>query len=155
GELGADRLMLCDRPAALHAKLRVFHRGLIGGAADADVDGLAQRDGASGIRRAAEREQIAGRHAAVLELDPATVAVIPARAGLRRDAEAGRVARNEDQGRALVGLRFDRDQLGDGGVGDVVFHAVDDEVVAAARRGGGDTALGARGAVIVYAERGL
>ena len=38
GELGADRLVLDDAAPALHAHLRVVERGLVGGAADAEVE---------------------------------------------------------------------------------------------------------------------
>ena len=62
GELRADRLVLDDAPAALHAQLRVLERGFVGGAADAQVQRLE-------LRRAARLEscpeQIVRRHAAI------------------------------------------------------------------------------------------
>jgi hypothetical protein len=59
--------MLDDAAAALHAKSRIVQRGLVGGAADAEVERLGEGDRAAGVRSAAERKQIAGRHADVLE----------------------------------------------------------------------------------------
>src|SRR5204863_6193315 len=87
GELGADRLVLGDGAAALHAKLRVVQRSFVGGAADADVECRSEGDDAALVRRAADGQEIAHGHAAVLELDAPAGAVIPARTGLRGDAQ--------------------------------------------------------------------
>ena len=54
GELGADRLVLDDAAAALDAKLRILQRGLVGGAADAEIERLGERDGAAGVGGAAD-----------------------------------------------------------------------------------------------------
>ena len=51
GEFRADRLVLDDAAAALDAKPGVFQRGLVGGAADAEVERLGERGGAAGVGR--------------------------------------------------------------------------------------------------------
>jgi hypothetical protein len=96
-----------------------------------------------------------GRNPAVLQFDPAAGAVIPARAGLRRDGKAGRIGRNEDQRRSPVGLRLDGEELGDRRVGHAVLDPVDDPLVAAARCGRCHTALAGDGAMEVHAQRGI
>ena len=83
GKLGADRLMLDDAAAALHAELRIFQRGLVGGAADAEVERLRRAGMARPVSSgAADAEQVLGRHADVLQRKLPAGAVIPARLGL-------------------------------------------------------------------------
>src|SRR5262245_21028790 len=77
GKLAADRLMLYQPPAALHAQLRVVERGLVGGAADAEVERLCQRNAAAGIGNA-RADEVFGSHAAISERHLAAGAVAPA-----------------------------------------------------------------------------
>jgi hypothetical protein len=46
GELCSDRLVLDDAASALRAQLRVVEGGLVGGAADAEIEGLILREAA-------------------------------------------------------------------------------------------------------------
>ena len=143
GELGADRLVLDDGAAALHAELRVFQRRLVGGAADAEVERLrtAARLRPASVRAAQAEQMSAGtRQSFSRSILPAD-AMIPARLRLLGHGEACGVAWHQEQRRALVGRGLDGDQLGERRVGDTVLGAVDDEVVALARRSGRDPAL--------------
>src|SRR5215475_13841802 len=96
GELCPNRLMLDDATPALHAQLRVVERGLVGGAADTEIERGRLRDAAARLveKRGVRGETILGRHAAILEHQRAAGAVLPARVRLRwRHGQAGRIAR--------------------------------------------------------------
>ena len=76
-------------------------------------------------------EQVAGRHLAVLEGDFAADAMLP-RLVMRFDANARRVGRHQQHARRRPpgNLHQNREQPGDRRIGDAVFHAVDDPIIA-------------------------
>ena len=161
GELVADRLVLDDAAAALHAQLRVVERRLVGGAADAEIESGGLRWIAA--RLAGERafmfaaDKIFRRHPAVLEYQLAAGAVIPAPLrSLSRTLRPGvsRGTRSKLAPFASV-LDFDGEQLGDRRVGDAVLDAVDDPGVARAHRRGLHAGFAGVRAMIVDAERGI
>src|SRR4029077_6286126 len=63
GELCPDCLMLDDGTPALHAQLRVVERGLVGGAADAEIERRILPDASArvGEERSVRSETILGR----------------------------------------------------------------------------------------------
>ena len=97
--------MFDDATPALHAQLRVVERGLVGGAADAEIDCRVLRDVSARAveERSVRGETVLGRHAAILEHQRAAGAVLPARVRRRRHhGQAGRIARHEQGAGALV-----------------------------------------------------
>src|SRR5262249_475890 len=155
-ELCSDRLMLDDATAALHAQLRIVERGLVGGAADPEIERGRLRDAAARLveKRGVRGETILGRHAAILEHQRAAGAVLPARVRLPwRHGQAGRMARHEQRADDVVPkARPHHEQRRLRSADDAVLAATDDPGIARAHRGGGKARLVRLRPVIVDAE---
>ena len=142
GELRADRLVLDDAAAALHAQLRVVERRLVGGAADAEIERLSLRR-CRGRRRRERRFDLARRlSAGTRQSSNATVAagaVEPASLGpsSRAPSRPGASRGTSNVLDAVAGrLDLHGEQLRERRIGDAVLDAVDDPVVARALGGG-------------------
>ncbi len=160
GELRSDRLVLDEAPPALHPQLCVVERGLVGGAADPEIEGRLLRDSAARIGACLRgAEQVLRRHPTVRECHVPAAAVPPALAALMH-AQSGRVARDQDRARPLAILSplerktdLDREQLGKRRVRDPLLDAADDPSIVGARRRGLEARVARPRAVIIDADR--